>query len=249
MRYFITALCSLYMMVGHAQFLEDDTKVLDKIQGEAIFKLNAEQSIFTYDPEDGWFKIRKEIYVDPALVVDKKVIVSDAALTDKEGAEIGKTLAEVKVKEGEIVKVYRGKDRFRAIIEGYIFKTKIKDDTRPEDIISSLLAEKSRSVKEDGFTSFFREYKFEERRFEDLTAYALREENKTLSEDKNFRVIVVFRGAGNPYAVITNDQTVVASKLKSTWEDGSYKAIYFYKPTAAQAELVQDEILYTFMGL
>ncbi len=249
MRYFITALLSLFVAVGYGQLLEDDTKVLDKIQGEAIFSLNAEEAIFTFDPEDGWFKIRKEIYVDPALVVDKKVISSGASLVNKEGLEIGKTLAEVKVKEGELITAYRSKDRFRAIIEGYVFKTKIKDDTRPEDIITSLLAEKSRTVKEEGFKEFFLEYKFEERKFDDLTAYAYRELNKTLSEDNDFRVIVVFRGAGNPYAIITNAQTVEVEKAKATWEDGSYKVIYFYKPTAAQAELIQDKILFTFMGL
>lgn len=249
MRYFITALCGLLAFSGNAQLLEDDTKVLNKIQGEAIFSLKAEQAIFTYDPEDGWFKIRKEIYVDPAMVVDNKVISSGAKLVNKQGDEIGQTLAEIKVKEGEVITAYRSDDRFRAIIEGYVFKTKIKDDTRPEDIISSLLAEKSRTVKEEGFKEFFLEYKFEERKFEDLTAYAYKEQNKTLSEDPDFRVIVVFRGAGNPYAVITNAQTVTAPKPKAVWEDGSYKAIYFYKPTAAQAELIQDKILFTFMGL
>ncbi len=249
MKYIVATLITLFAITGNAQLIEETTKVLNKIQGEPIFSLNADQSIFTFDPEDGWFKIRKEIYVDPALVADKKVISSGATLTDKEGNEVGATIEEVKVKEGEIVKGYRSKDRFRAIIEGYIFKTKIKDDTRPEDIITKLLAEKSRTVKEEGFTELFRSYGFEERTFEDLTAFAYREQNKTLSEDKDFRVIVVFRGPGNPYAVITNNQTVTAEKLKTTWEDGSYKVIYFYKPTAAQAELIQDKILYTFMGL
>ena len=63
MRYIITALFSLCVWIGNAQLLEDDTRVLDKVQGEALFSLNAEQAIYTYDPVDGWFKIRKEIYV------------------------------------------------------------------------------------------------------------------------------------------------------------------------------------------
>lgn len=249
MKYLWTACFALLLLSGEAQLLEEDTKILDAIQGNEIFELNAEELIFTYNPEEGWYKIRKEVYVDPVFVVDDKTLLAETSLENKEGEVIGLVIAEIEVVEGALAKKYRGKERFRAIIEGYIFKTKIKDDTHPEQWISDLLATKSRTIQLEGFKDLFKTYSFEERSFGEFTAFAYREENKTLSEDKDFRVIVIYRGEGTLYAVLTNAQTVTAPKIKTTWEDDPYKAIYIFKPTPSQAEVIQDEILYNYLAL
>ncbi len=241
-------LCVLQMM-GYAQKMEEDTKVLSKIQGEPLFMLNANEYVYSYEPDGGWYKIRLEVFVSPEEVVDDEVIVTGTSLLNKEGEEIGKALTEVKIVEGKAEKVYRGKSKYRAILEGYVYKTKFADGSRPEDRVSELLAIKSRTEQMEGYKELFKEYGFEERKFDDLTAYAYLEQGKTLSEDKDFRMIIVFRGEETVYAILTNDQTVTAPKVKLTWEDGSFKAIYMYKPTTAQAEAIQDEIMYTFIAL
>jgi hypothetical protein len=249
MRYAFSIVAILVMNWGYSQLLEENTNVLTKIQGDNLFSLNADEQVYTFEPDGGWYKIRKEVYVDPAFVTDKKYIAAATDLTNQEGEKIGSTLAEIKVVEGAIEKKYRGQERFKAIIEGYVFKTKIKDDSHPEERITKLLANKSRSQQTEGFKELFKDYGFEEREFGEFQAYAFREVNKTLADEKDFRVIVVYRGEGNVYAVITNSQTVGAPKVKSSWEDSSYKVIYMYKPTASQSEVIQDEILYTFIGL
>lgn len=248
MKYFFTALSCFLLLLANGQMLDSETTVFDKIQGEALFKINGGEYVYSFMPEGGWYKIRKEVYVDPVQVVDDKYIVQNAILRNEEGEQIGLTLAEVKMKEMVREKEFRSAEKIRAIVEGYVFKTKLEDMSRPEDKIAELLANKSRTLQISGFQDLFKRYGFEKREFGELTAYALREENKTLKEEKDFRVIVVFRGE-MPYAVVTNDQAVEAQKIKAAWEDGSYKIIYFYKPTPAQEELLQDTILYTFLGL
>ncbi|WP_417611144.1 hypothetical protein [Owenweeksia hongkongensis] len=232
-----------------SQIIEETAKVLSKPSGEALFSLEADEKVFSFAPEDGWYKIRKEVYVDPKNVVDDKYIISGADFFTKENVKIGSTLAEIKIKEGEKVEAFRGNDRFRAIVEGYLFKTKFVDGSVPEERISELLALKNRNEQAAGFKELFETYKFEEKKFEELVVHVYREENKTLKEDKDFRVIMIFRGETSPYAVMTNDHEVTAPKIKQTWEEYDFKVIYFYKPTSTQQELVQDKILYTFLGL
>lgn len=236
-------------IAASGQIIEDDSKVMSKPSGEALFTLKADQKVYSFQPEDGWYKIRKEVYVNPNEVVDDKYLNAGVKFFNKDNEEIGAALAELKIKEGEKVEAFRGNDRYKAIIEGYLFKTKFKDGSVPEERISELLAMKNRNEQVSGFEELFSEYNFEERRFEDLTVHVMREENKTLSEDKDFRVMMIFRGESSVYAVVTNDHEVTAPKIKMTWEDYDFKIIYFYKPTSSQEELIQDEILYTFLGL
>ncbi len=249
MKYIFTTLFAALLFTGYGQMLEDETRVLNKVQGEAMFSLNAGEYVFSFAPDNGWYKIRKEVYIDPVQVVDNKYIINGTTLKNKDGEAIGMTLDQVKVVEGVKEEGFRSKDRYRAIIEGYVFKTKFRDKSRPEERITELLAEKSRSEQSLGFQDLFKTYSFEKRNFDELTAYVYREENKTLKPEKDFRVIVVFRGESSPYAVITNEQEVASPKIKASWEDNSYRVIYFYKPTPAQEELVQDRILYTFIAL
>ena len=248
MKFLLSALLSLCFIAAKAQIIEDPTQVLQKIQGDPVFSLNAGEKVYSYEPESDWFKIRKEVYIDPSSIVDEKYIASGTSLYNKEQEEIGKTLKDVKIVEGEKEKSFHGKERYHAIIEGYVFKTKFTDNSRPEDRISQLLALRNRTQQVEGFKELYDEYGFEKRDFEDLTAYVYREQNKTIKPEKDFREILLFRGE-SPYAVITNDQTVKAEKIKASWEDGDYKIIYFYKPTAAQEDLVQNTILYTFLAL
>ena len=244
---FILAVISI---IVSGQMIEDDfTKVMSKPSGEALFVLSADEKIYSYEPEEGWYKIRKEVYVNPNEVVDEKYLNAGVKFFNKENEEIGSALAEIRIKEGEKVDAFRGNARYKAIVEGYVFKTKLKDGSVPEERISELLAMKNRNEQSAGFKELFSEYKFEERKFEDLTVHVYREENKTLNEEKDFRVMMIFRGESSPYAVVTNDHEVTAPKIKMTWEDYDFKVIYFYKPTSSQEELVQDKILYTFLGL
>lgn len=236
-------------LVSNAQLIEETAQVLSKPSGEALFTIEADEDVYSFAPEGGWYKIRKEVYVDPIQVVDSQYIQAATELKDEDNAKIGSTIQQVKIVEGVLEKAFRGRDRYRAIIEGYVFKTKLLDGSTPEDRISELLALRNRNEQVAGFQELFELYKFEERIFEDLRVLVYREENKTLNEDKDFRVMVIFRGENSPYAVATNDHEVDAPKIKASWEDYDFKIIYFYKPTSAQQELVQETILYTFMGL
>ncbi len=234
----------------HAQFTEEKVKVLDAIQGEALFSLEGELELYSFADEDGWYRVRREVYLKPGDIVEDKFLETGTELLNKSGEVIGECLQRVKLVESRKLEGFRSKDRFQAIVEGYLFKTKLADNSLPEKRVEDLLSERNRTVQQEGFQQLFEALKWEKREFEDLNAYVYREQHKTLSEEKDFRIVVIFKGEASPYAVITKDHDNISPpKIKAEWEDGPYRIIYFYKPTASQEDLVQNTILYTFLAL
>lgn len=232
-----------------AQLIEDKVKVLDAERGNPLFELESEVPVYSYQPEGGWYKVRKEAYVKPGQLADEKYLAPETELRNKDGELIGKTLEEVKVVEARQEKSFRGDADYRVILEGYLFKTAFADGSSPEEQVSQLLEIKNRTEQQEGFRGLFDLYEFEEREFEDLTVYAMREQGKTLAEEKDFRLIMIFRGQ-TPYAVISNDHdNISAPKVKQEWSQEPFRILYFYKPTSSQAALIQDQILYTYLAL
>lgn len=239
-------------MIGQmawSQVLKEDVQVMDKPVGKALFTLNEGQSVYSYKPEDNWYKIDKEVYVNGESIIDSQYIRPNTPLLNKDGDQIGKTLTQIKIVEGKMHTAFRGKKTFHAIIEGYLFKTKFEEGSIPEEKVSELLNMHNRNEQIEGFKKLFEDYNFEEHKYDELVAHVYRPQNNTIREDKGFRLIVIFRGESTPYAIITNGHDVNIPKVKEEWSDGDYKVTYLYKPTDSQEKLIQDDILYTFMAL
>ncbi len=244
-----TVLCLFIAGLLQAQILEEETRILSEPNGDPLFKLNAGLALYSYEPEEGWYKVRREAWVGKEDLPDDKYLYPGTVLKNEEGEKIGEVLKEVKVKDKRITEGFRKEARVIVILEGYIFKTKIEEGSIPEQRISELLAVRNRTEQFEGFKELFDRYDFEERTFEDLTAYAMREQHKTADEEKDFRVIMVFRGETSPYAIITNDHSATAPKIKEEFDEPPFHVIYLYKPPASSKDLVENTILYTFLSL
>lgn len=249
-RYTITALITIMALSVSAQLTEEEnTQVLDAERGNPIFELNAGTEVYSYEPKEGWYRVRREVYVD-AEVVEDDVIPKDTELRNEDEEVIGRTLADVKVVEGAQVKKARGKRPYQAVIEGYLFKTKLVDGTAPEDWVSKILENKNRTEQLEEFNELFDAYEFEERKFDEFTVRVMRENHKTMAEEKDFRLIIILRGETTPYAVIANDhENVSAPKVKMKGGEDPFTILYLYKPPARQQDLIEDTILYTYLAL
>ncbi len=234
-------------LFASAQFLEETTSVLDKKNGAPLFELREGESIYTAQPAEGWYKISKKVWIDPSNLFEKK-IMAGTKLMNKEGEEIGHTMTEVKAYDIKEVEKFRGKNLQTAIIKGYVFKTKIKDGSIPEEKVEELLGIKNRRDQIKGFEELFDMYQFEERTFDDLNVKVLRAFNTTTGDEADFRLILVYRSETSLYAIITNDHTIDAPRVKDEKEEGDFRIIYFYKPSQSQRELM-DTILYTYLAL
>ena len=230
-----------------AQILEEKTAVVNERLGEQkLFELNTGEEVYSYADEDGWYKIRKVIYLEPGNLPGK-TLPAGTELQDEDGRAIGKTLRDVELQESDTLDPFRGDDRLTGVVEGYVFKTKIEENSIPEKVLQSALNEDDYRKKRKMMEDLTEQFDFEEEDFDNLSVRVLREENKTISAEKDFRMILVYRGS-RMYAVITNGHEVTAPKIKAEEHDRPFHTIYFYNPTDDQKELM-EEILYTYLAL
>lgn len=242
----LSILISLASLTLSAQILEDEAKFAKQARGEAIFKLKAGNLLYTFPEEDGWYKARREVIVVGAAL-DGKTIVAGTQFYNEEEEVIGEALADVKALEIDTIEQFRGDPLYRVIIEGWIFETKLEEGSFLEAEINKILATKNRSEQAQGFKALEAIYPVEEREFGEFNAWVVREEHHNVGE-KDFRLIMVFRGKSTPYAVITKEHEVSAPKIKDQWEDGNLKIIYLFKASGSQKEEIEN-ILFTFLAL
>ena len=231
-----------------AQVLEEKTPILVKPRGEALFSLERGESLYSYQPdEDGWYKVRKLAYLAPSAL-SGKTLSAGTVLYNKDEEKIGAILQPVKAEQIDTLEVFRGEDRPMVILEGYVFKTKIEDGSIPEQRVASILAMRNRNEQREAFAELWQEFDAEEREFDRLIAQVIREKNRHIQEEQDFRLIVLFRGS-SIYAIISKDHEIEVGKTKAQVSEGPFTIYYFYKPTDSQKKLVEEQILYTFLAL
>lgn len=238
-----------FLLMGifsQAQILEDKAKFSDVARGKAIFELNRGEHFYTYEGDDGWYKARKMVYLKYSEVGDKRISAGTVFYNEDE-EPIGQALEALKLYDMDTLKGFRSEPRIRAVIQGYVFETKIEESSIPEERIGEILAIKNRNEQQRLFKDLFSANEGLSEKFDDLEARVIFENNKVSSEEKDFRVIVVFRGS-SPYAIITNDHTVQLEKVKEVSEDGDFTIYYFYKASASQKAKVED-LIYNFLAL
>lgn len=229
-----------------AQVLEEKAQFSDTKRGTAVFELNAGEHIYTFEPDDGWYKARKKVYLKPADVSENR-LSAGAIFYNQEGKKIGKSIEALKLYEVDTIEGFRSEPQIVAVVQGYIFETKLEDGSVPEEKLGQILALKNRTEQQSELEALWQDNQAETREFGELTATVIYENNKVTSEEKDFRLIMVFRGS-SPYALITNDHSVEIEKVKELWEDGSFKIYYFYKASASQKQSIED-MIYTFLAL
>lgn len=251
MKYFLqTLLIAVFSTTLFSQRLDEDAKVLDAAGGEPVFKLNKGSDVYAFPAEDGWHKVSRVVYVPVSAVIDSSEIREGVALLNEDGDEIGVTLQNIEVEDGRFESGFRKEERFVAAIQGYLFKTKFDNDSWPERRVEDLLNIRNVTERQKGLNDLYDDFGFEEREFGEFTAYVMRENQRSSNQEKDFRIILVMKGETRPYAVVTKEhKNINPEKIKDEWERGPYRAIYFYKPREDQRQLIQDEILYTFLAL
>lgn len=241
-----TLLLSLITWGLNAQILEDKAGFGETARGEATFELNRGEHIYTYEPDGGWYKARKMVYLKPADLSDKR-LSAGALFYNEEEEVIGKALQPLKLYHIDTIEALRSDDRIKAVVQGWVFETKLEEGSVPEERIGQILAIKNRSEQQDLFDELFKANQGISEDVDELEARVIFEHDKVSAEEKDFRVIVVSRGS-TPYAIITKGHTVEIEKVKEYWEDGEFRIYYFYKASASQKAKVED-LIFQFLAL
>lgn len=247
MRYILILVLSANAAWG--QMLDEKTTVLNEPNGaEKLFELAQGEKFYSFPEEEGWYKIRKIVYTAEGIVPGRS-LPSGTILYNEEGEKIGQTMSEVKAQEADTLSRFRKEDRMVAVLEGYVFKTKIEDGSIPEPYLQKALFEKSYRDQKEMLQKLVNDFGFEEAEEfgSSLNARVLYEKHTSVKEDKNFRIILVYRGS-TLYGIITHRHRVEAPKIKHKVEDDPYYMIYFFKPSDSQVEEMEN-MMYTYMPL
>jgi hypothetical protein len=226
----------------NAQVTEELTSFAERARGEKSFELRQGEHFYSYEGDDGWYKARKEVYFSAGDFADKQLL-EGRKLSNKDGDIIGKTLLPLKLYEIDTIEAFRGESTYRGIIQAYVYTTNIEERSIPELEIADIFKLKNRNEQQERFKALWQLHGAEEKSYGDLNAFVIFENNRTSREEKDFRVIMVFRGSTSPYAIITNAHSISAPKVKDSWEDGEFKITYFYKATAKQKEVMENILL------
>lgn len=230
-----------------AQILEEKAAFTDKPRGEEVFNLIQGEHIYTYQGDDGWYKSRKMVYL-LASDIDGKKLRAGASLYNEDEEKIGETKAELKLYDLDTIESYRGDNSYRAVIQGYIFDTKLEDGSLPEAKIEEIMSIKNRGQQQQMFAELWADNDAENEEHGEFNVWVIHEHDKTTQKEKDFRLIMVFRGKATPYAVITNGHEISLPKIKEEWEDADFRVYYLFKASAKQKTAIED-LIYNYLAL
>lgn len=235
--------------VSQAQILTKNSQVKDKPDGSTILSLNEQQEVYSFDPEDGWFKIRKIAWVPRSSIDEEGTIQPGTELSNWEGQPVGKTIEEVKAIENRPGKERQTRDRVEVVVEGYLYKFNIDRTTIPEEEVFEFLNKDKRNQRFDIMKPLMDTFGFEEENAGDLKVMVLLEKNRTLAPDKVFRMMLIFRGESMLVAALTRDHDFPVDEAKGgTEKQMNVLYTWFVKPNPRMKAPI-EEIMWTYLPL
>jgi len=243
----IALLLSLFVLIGNAQTLDEKTSILAKKRGtQALFELHKGESLYSFAQDEGWYKIRKKVYL-PQGVLTGQNIPAETPLLDANDQEIGRTLSNCEAVEIDTIEAFRRDPQIVAVLEGYVFKTKIEENSVPEEYLQQALNQKSYRDQKEMLAQMEVSFALQEAKSKTLTARVLLPKNYALGEEQDFRLILLYRGS-TLYGIISHQHRLEAPKVKLRVDDSPFHTLYFFKPSESQMKEVED-LLYSYLTL
>lgn len=234
------------MVPAAGQVLDEKTQLKTKPRGKAAWELQRGQRLYAGSPDGGWYPVRKKVRASMEDW-DGTELQGGAQLFDEEGKEIGRILDPWPLVEVDTVDPFRKDPYLMGIIEGWVFETKWVEGSLLEPELERILDLRNRRDQREELDKLLEEYEAEEREFEEFTAQVVREENRHLGEEQDFRIIVVMRGS-QVFALISKDAPLHLPREKGSWQEGEIHITYASNVRDDQQELL-EEIAYTYLAL
>lgn len=228
------------------QVLEEKTEIKDEPRGEAVWELQQGQRLYAGAPEGSWYPVRKKVRARMEAW-DGTELQGGAELLNEEGQEIGRILDPWPLVEVDTVDPFRKDPYLMGIIEGWVFETKWVEGSLLEPEVERILDLRNRRDQREQLDELLEEYAAEEREFEEFTARVIREENRHLGEEQDFRLIVVMRGS-QVFALISKDAPLRLPREKDHWQEGNIHITSASNVRDDQQKLL-EEIAYTYLAL
>lgn len=248
MKIILSFLLLFSSMLLPAQIVEKSTVFKEAPRGKDLFQLEGGLEVYTEaSGTEGWYRATRLVYLPLQTLQADQTIPAGQSFLNLAGDKIGEALKPLKALAIDTIKGFRSDDRVKVLVEGFLFKTDLADGSMLEQVVGEILALRNRKEQQERWEQVFRDYGAEEDHFEPFDAFAIRKQHASLREPDDFRMIVIFRGS-SIYAVMSKDHTVPIEKTKMTEQIEDIRILYFYKPSDAQREVI-EEIMFTYLAL
>lgn len=221
-----------------AQITLKDAALHTQAGGPKIMDLGEGMHLYTGAADGSWFYARGSFMV-LQTDVEGEQIASGAEIFDMKGQSLGNIGVSVKVVEKAQALGRKHRDKWVVILEGYVLKTRLKEDSHPELALEQIL--QSKGQINDEINQWIKTFKAKRFDKDGQIQYVIYEENYTLEDEKSFRIILHYKDASRLMAVTTHRQKLHLPKVKFYVEDQEFHH-YFpaSKPTDKDLQLIKD---------
>lgn len=223
--------------LSYAQKVKKDAELYSKPGVRVLFTIPEGTEVYTGPMMDNWYKTSIEVMI-------RKTEMSGHRIAQGASVYIGRKEIGTMPQQWDVTEVVeasgRDKDKYRVIIEGYLFKTKIDESTKPETSLEKVISK--RGNLNAGIAGWISEFKPEKHVLPQGTVYVLRDKNKSLKGD-GIRFLIYMKGDNRFHSVVTFDHPLNA-RFKHVQIDEPF--IYhfpFGKPSASDWEEIEGLVI------
>lgn len=222
---------------GIAQKVKKEAELYTKPGVRVLFTIPEGTEVYTGPMTDNWYPASIEVMVRRAEMSGHRIAQGASVFIG--GKEVG-----VMPQQWDVTEVVeaggRHKDKYRVIIEGYLFKTKIDESTKPESALDKVIAKKGNITA--GIADWVSEFKPEKHVLPSGTVYVLRDKNKTLAGE-DIRVLLFLKGDNRLTAVVTQNHPLSARFKHIQTEEPFIYHFPFGKPSAGDWTEIENIVL------
>ncbi len=225
------------MYTTTAQKVKKEAELYTKPGVRVLFTIPEGTEVYTRPLTDHWYMTSVEVMVRKAEISGHRIAQGASVFIG--GKEIGVMPQQWDVSEVAEA-MGRHRDKYRVIIEGYLFKTKIDESTKPETALEKVIGRKGNINA--GISGWVSEFKPEKYVVSTGTVYVLRDKNRSLKGDA-IRILLYMKGDNRLTTVVTLNHPLAARFKYTRTEEPFVYHFPFGKPSQDEWEEVEGLVL------
>ncbi|MFN4298897.1 MAG: hypothetical protein ACK4EX_04090 [Thermaurantimonas sp.] len=234
---FFAAALLVLSLSAYSQKVKKEAELYTKPGVRVLFTIPEGTEVYTGPLTENWYPTSIEIMVRRAEMSGHRIAQGASIFIG--GKEVG-TMPQ----QWDVTEVAEAggkhKDKFRVIIQGYLFKTKIDDGTKPETALEKVIAKKGNITA--SLSEWISEFRPEKQILPNGTVYILRDKNKSLAGD-GIRILLFLKGDNRLTAVVTNNHPLNARFKHVQTEEPFIYHFPFGKPSSGDWEEIEGLVM------
>ncbi|GCD78840.1 hypothetical protein [Schleiferia thermophila] len=233
----LIAIALFSIELSQAQKVKKNAELYTKPGVRVLFIIPEGTEVYTGPMTDNWYPVSIEVMIRKAEMSGHRIAQGASVFIG--GKEVGIMPQQWDVPE-IIEATGRHKDKYRVIIEGYLFKTKVDETTKPETEIEKIINRKGNI--QAALTDWIAAFKPEKHILPQGTVYIVRDHNRSLKGDR-IRMLLFLKGDNKLTAVVTDSHPLTARFRHIQYEEPFIYHFPLGKPSPNDWKEIEEIVL------